>query len=140
MKVGVRMKNHLKLGFFVGAISGIAAIFLYELLCFVLEVTFEKITPVSIFLMSIAVNIIGALIYSKLRKQTTKPRLFYSIITISAALLLSIYDWAFPAESDIAGVANTLHAFVASLSIAWIPSWSDRTVRRKKKNNHDLKL
>jgi hypothetical protein len=83
--------------------------------------------------MSIAVNIVGALIYTKLIKQTTRPRLFYAIITVSAALLLSIYDWAFPAESDIAGVANTLHAFVASLSIAWIPSWSDITVRRTKK-------
>ena len=119
------MKNSVKVGCMVGAISGVAAIAVYYLLCFVLDVTFEKITPVSIFLMSVVVNIIGALIYAKLKKQSTRPRWMYAFITIGVALALSLFDWAFPAEPGIAGVANTLHGFVATLSIAWLPGWMD---------------
>jgi ABC-type iron transport system FetAB permease component len=126
------MKSGLKVGFMVGAISGVAAIVVYYLLCFLLDVTFEKITPVSIFLMSIVVNMIGALIYAKLKKQSAKPRWMYAFITIVVALALSLFDWAFPAEPGIAGVANTLHGFVATLSIAWLPGWMDKTVRRTK--------
>ncbi|MCR8848108.1 hypothetical protein NQ095_06805 [Rossellomorea sp. SC111] len=126
------MKNSVKVGCMVGAISGVAAIVVYYLLCFVLDVTFEKITPVSIFLVSIAVNMIGALIYAKLKKHSTRPRWVYAFITIGVALALSLFDWAFPAEPGIAGVANTLHGFVATLSIAWLPGWMDRTVRRTK--------
>jgi hypothetical protein len=132
MRVGVWMKNGLKVGFMVGVISGVAAIGLYYLLCFVLDVTFEKITPVSILFMSIVVNMIGALVYMKLKKQTTRPRWMYAFITIGVALALSLFDWAFPAEPGIAGVANSLHGFVATLSIAWIPVWVDKTVRRTK--------
>ncbi|UXH46392.1 hypothetical protein N5C46_10230 [Rossellomorea vietnamensis] len=126
------MKNSVKVGCMVGVISGVAAIVVYYLLCFLLDVTFEKITPVSIFLMSVVVNIIGALIYAKLKKQSAIPRWMYAFITIGVALALSLFDWAFPAEPGIAGVANTLHGFVATLSIAWLPGWMDRTVRRTK--------
>ncbi|MGE6753671.1 hypothetical protein ACQKFO_09490 [Rossellomorea sp. NPDC071047] len=126
------MKNGLKVGFMVGAISGVAAIVVYYLLCFVLDVTFEKITPGSILFMTIVVNLIGALIYTKLKEQTMSPRWIYAFITIGVALALSLFDWAFPAEPGIAGVANTLHGFVATLSIAWLPGWMDRTVRRTK--------
>ncbi|CAN7529906.1 DUF6069 family protein [Rossellomorea sp. LjRoot5] len=126
------MKNSVKVGCMVGAISGVAAIVVYYLLCFLLDVTFEKITPVSIFLMSVVVNIVGALIYAKLKKRSARPRWMYAFITIGVALALSLFDWAFPAEPGIAGVANTLHGFVATLSIAWLPGWMDRTVSRTK--------
>lgn len=126
------MKNSVKVGCMVGAISGVAAIVVYYFLCFVLDVTFERITPVSILFMSIVVNMIGALIYAKLKKQSARPRWMYAFITIGVALALSLFDWAFPAEPGIAGVANTLHGFVATLSIAWLPGWMDKAVRRTK--------
>ncbi len=99
------MKNGLKVGSIVGTVTGVATIFLYYLLCFMLVVRFEKIIPASILFVAIVVNMIGALIYSKLKKQITRPRLVYVFITIGAEVVLSIFDWAYPAEPDIAGVA-----------------------------------
>jgi hypothetical protein len=122
-KVGAVMKKVLKVGSAVGLVSGAAAIILYQVLCFWLDVSFEKMTPVSIIVMCVVVNVIGAYIYSKLAGETKRPRLYYGVITATVGILLSLYDWAYPAEPGIAGVANTIHALVATLSIAWIPIW-----------------
>jgi hypothetical protein len=127
-KVGARMNHVLKVGSAVGLVSGAAAVVLYEVLCFWLGMSFEKITPLSILLMSVAVNVIGAYIYSKLARATKRPRLNYGVITVAVALLLSFYDWAYPAEPGIAGVANTIHALVATLSMAWIPIWMRKSI------------
>jgi hypothetical protein len=128
VKVGARMKNVLKVGSAVGVVSGVAAIILYQALCFWLGVSFEKMTPLSILFMCVVVNVIGAYIYSKLAAKTKRPRLYYGVITVLVGILLSLYDWAFPAEPGIAGVANTIHALVATLSIAWIPIWMRKSI------------
>jgi prepilin signal peptidase PulO-like enzyme (type II secretory pathway) len=120
------MKTILKVGFGAGLVSGGLCVLLYYVLCGLLDLQFVQLNPVSIMIVSVVVNVIGALIYSKILSATSSPRLFYGLITISVALTLSIYDWAYPAEPDIAGIANTLHAFVASLSIAWIPTWLNK--------------
>jgi hypothetical protein len=127
-KVGALMKSVLKVGSAVGLVSGAAATILYQVLCFWLEVSFEKMTPVSILVMCVVVNVIGAYIYSKLAAETKRPRLYYGMITVLAGVLLSLYDWAYPAEPGIAGVANTIHALVATLSIAWIPIWMRKSI------------
>lgn len=116
------MKRILKVGIGVGLVSGVLCIILYYVLCGLLDLRFVQLNPVSILIASVIVNVIGAWIYSKILSATSRPRLFYGLITVSAALALSLYDWAYPAEPDIAGVANTLHALTASLSIAWIPT------------------
>jgi hypothetical protein len=118
------MKRVWKVGSAVGLVSGAAAVVLYEVLCFSLGVSFEKLTPLSILVMSVAANVVGAYIYSTLARKTKRPRLYYGVITVAVALLLSLYDWAYPAEPGIAGVANTIHALVATLSMAWIPIWT----------------
>lgn len=117
------MKGILKVGLGVGIISGVVCIILFYVLCGLLDLQFIQLNPVSIMVASVVVNVIGALIYNKLRYTTSRPRIYYGMITVGVALLLSLYDWANPSETDIAGVANTLHALVASLSIAWIPTW-----------------
>ncbi|OZB94254.1 hypothetical protein [Paenibacillus sp. XY044] len=117
------MKSILKVGLGVGIVTGVACSMLYYILCAVLDLRFALLNPVSIMVMSVAVNIIGAAIYNKLLHTTTRPRIYYGMITVGAALLLSLFDWAYPPEPDIAGVANTLHALVAALSIAWVPVW-----------------
>ncbi|WP_221567828.1 hypothetical protein [Alkalihalobacillus sp. TS-13] len=120
------MKTILTTGLGVGVVSGIAAILLYEVLCHLLGVTFEQLNPTSIMIASIIVNIIGAIIYSSLKKKTSSPRMYYAMITIGVALFLSWMDWAYPPEPGIADVANPIHAIVATLSIAWIPIWINK--------------
>lgn len=115
-----------KVGLGVGLITGILCIILYLILSWLLDVRFIQLNPVSIMVASVVVNVIGALIYTKIRDTTSRPRLFYGLITVGAALMLSLYDWAYPSEPDITGIANTLHAFVASLSIAWIPTFLNK--------------
>ncbi|MGP4081491.1 hypothetical protein ACTWQL_16415 [Pseudalkalibacillus sp. R45] len=124
------MKTILMTGLGIGIVSGIAAILLYEVLCYLLGVTFEQLNPVSIMIASVIVNMIGAMIYSSLKKKTSSPRMYYAMITIGVALFLSWMDWAYPPEPGIAGVANPIHALVASLSIAWIPVWVNKRTRK----------
>lgn len=125
------MKTSLKVGLGVGIVAGIAAIILYYVLCNLLDLTFEQLNPVSILIASVIVNLIGALIYTKLHQKTARPRLYYGLITVGVALLISWYDWAYPPEPQIVDVANPIHALVASLSIAWIPAWINKSARNK---------
>lgn len=117
------MKKIIKVGLSVGFLSGVMCIILYYVLCALLDLRFVQLNPFSIMVASIVVNVIGAFLYSKIRHRTSKPRFYYGLVTVGVALLLSLYDWAYPSEPDIAGIANTLHALTASLSIAWIPTW-----------------
>jgi hypothetical protein len=122
------MKSVWKVGSGVGLVSGGAAVVLYWVLCDWLDVSFIKMTPLSIMFACVIVNIAGAYIYLKLMVKTTRPRLYYGVITVCAALLLSLFDWAFPVEPDITGVANVIHALTATLSIAWIPVWMRKSI------------
>ncbi|WP_090728131.1 hypothetical protein [Paenibacillus sp. PDC88] len=117
------MNRIFKVGISVGFLSGIMCIILYYVLCALLDLRFEQLNPFSIMIASIVVNLIGAFIYNKIQDRTSKPRFYYGLVTVLGALLLSLYDWAYPSEPNIAGIANTLHALTASLSIAWIPTW-----------------
>ncbi|WP_141771906.1 hypothetical protein [Rossellomorea aquimaris] len=131
-KVGASMKSVWKVGSAVGLVSGAAAVLLYWVLCYWQGVSFVKMTPLSIVFACVTVNIIGAYIYLKLKGKTKRPRLYFGLITVFTGVLLSLFDWAFPAEPGIAGVANTIHALVAALSIAWIPVWMRKSIYSRK--------
>ena len=130
-KGGGKMKSILKVGVGVGILAGVASVIMYYVLCNLLELSFVLLNPASILIVSVIVNLIGAFIYTKLREKTIKPVMYYSLITIGVALLLSWYDWAYPPEPGIADVANIIHALVASLSITLIPRWMNRYADNK---------
>lgn len=120
------LKRILSVGLLVGLLSGVLSSILYVVLCEVMDLSFTQLNPASIMVVSVIVNVIGAWIYHKLWHATARPRWYYGMITVGVALILSLYDWASPPEPDIAGVANTLHALTASLSIALIPTFLRR--------------
>ncbi|MDQ0058786.1 hypothetical protein [Paenibacillus harenae] len=117
------MRKTWMVGLQVGIISGIAGIALFYLLIAITGFHFKQLNPVSIMAASIIVNCVGALIYAKLRRKTARPRLFYALIAIIVALLLSLMDWAYPPEPQIGDVSNPIHAIVVTISIVLIPRW-----------------
>lgn len=117
------MKKIWMIGLLVGFLSGIAGIALFYLLTTVTGLRFEQLNPVSIMVASLIVNCAGAYLFAKLWRFTSRPRVFYTVIAISVALLLSWMDWAYPSEPGVGDVANPIHAIVVSISIILNPRW-----------------
>ncbi|WP_028610064.1 hypothetical protein [Paenibacillus harenae] len=117
------MKKSWITGLYVGLIAGIAGIALYYFLSAVTGLKFNQLNPVSIMMASIATNLIGAFIFTKLRQKTARPGAYYALIAIGFALLLSLMDWAYPPEPHIGDISNPIHAIVVTISIVLIPRW-----------------
>lgn len=115
------MKKTLKVGLGVGLISGIAGIALFYLLTAIIGFHFKQLNPVSIMVVAIIVNCIGAFLYAQFIRKSSKPNVLYAIIAIGVALLLSLFDWAYPPEPHIGDVSNPIHTIVVSISIVLIP-------------------
>lgn len=116
------MKKTGMVGLCVGIFAGIAGIALYYLLIAITGFSFKQLNPVSIMIASIVSNLIGALIYAKLRQTTARPGVYYAVIAIGFALLLSLMDWAYPPEPQISDIASPIHAIVVTISIILIPN------------------
>lgn len=115
------MKNIWLTGLYVGLLSGAAGIGMYCLMIAITGFRFEQLNPVSILAVSVLVNLAGALLYSLLRRKTSRPGLIYGVIAIAVATLLSLLDWAYPPEPHIADVAGPIHSVVVTVSIVLIP-------------------
>ena len=116
------MRKSWLTGLYVGIVAGIAGILMFYLMTAITGFRFRQLNPVSILVVSVLVNLAGALLYTWLLRRTSRPGTYYAAIAIAVALLLSLTDWAYPPEPHIGDVAGPVHSAVVSVSIFWIPN------------------
>ncbi|WP_163529699.1 hypothetical protein [Halobacillus ihumii] len=117
------MKRSVLIGLYVGLLSGVAAAATAYLISAFTGLWFSQLNLFSILMASIIPNITGGLIFTKLFQKTSRPKLFYFLLTAGVTLLLTIFDIANPPAENFGIVAHPVHFVVALFSIWLIPRW-----------------
>jgi len=87
---------------------------------------FEMLNGFSITLSAFFANVIGAFIYRVLQKRSSRAVIYYAILSLVMAVLMTVNTVSNPMEPHIGAVANPLHFAVALLSLVLIPKFMQR--------------
>ncbi|GIO45058.1 hypothetical protein [Paenibacillus apis] len=109
-----------------GVISAIAANLLAWGIIAANDFEFEMLNGVSITLSAFFANVIGALIYRVWLKKSSRVVIYYAILSLAMAVLMTVNTASNPMEPHIGAVANPLHFAVALLSLVLIPKFMQR--------------
>ncbi len=104
-----------------GVISAIAANLLAWAIMSNNNYEFAMLNGFSITLSAFFVNVFGAFIFRFIQKRSSRAILYYAILSLLMAVLMSLNTSANPMEPNIESVANPLHYTVAILSLVLIP-------------------
>lgn len=88
---------------------------------------FEMLNGFSITLSAFFANVIGAFIYRFWQKRSSRAVIYYAILSLAMAVLMTVNTAANPMEPHIGAVANPMHFAVALLSLVLIPKFMKRT-------------
>ncbi len=114
------------MGSAAGVISAIAANLLAWVIMSINDYEFVMLNGFSITLSAFFANLIGAVIFRFLRKRSSRAVIYYAILSLLMAVLMSLNTSANPMEPNIETVANPLHYAVAILSLVLIPFLMNR--------------
>ncbi|MFD2924306.1 hypothetical protein [Halobacillus naozhouensis] len=120
------MNKSVLIGLYVGLLSGIAAAATAYLVSALTGLWFSQLNVVSILLASLISNIIGGVIFTKFFQKTSRPKLYYVLLTAGVTLLLTVFDIANPPAENFGIVAHPVHIVVALFSMWLIPRWLKR--------------
>ncbi|GAA0361131.1 hypothetical protein [Bacillus horti] len=113
-----------------GSLAGIISVIVSNLLAWGImsanDYQFEMLNGFSITLSAFFVNLIGAFIFRFIQKKSKRAIMYYAILSVVMAILMSINTSTNPMEPNIAAVANPLHYLVAILSLVLIPLFMKR--------------
>lgn len=120
------LRRTLLKGSVVGVISAIAANLLAWAIMSSNDYDFVMLNGVSITLSAFFVNVIGAFIFRIMQNRSSRAVIYYAILSLIMAVLMSLNTSANPMEPNIESVANPLHYAVAILSLVLIPFLMNR--------------
>lgn len=114
----------------MGSLAGVASAIVSNLLAWIImsinDYEFVMLNGFSITLSALFANIIGAFIFRFMRKRSSRAVIYYAILSLIMAVLMSLNTSGNPMEPNIEAVANPLHYAVAILSLVLIPVLMNR--------------
>lgn len=113
-------------GSVAGVITAIAANLLAWAIMSINDYEFVMLNGFSITLSAFFANVIGAFLFRFIRKRSSRAFIYYGILCLLMAVLMSLNTSANPMEPNIEAVANPLHYTVAILSLVLIPLLMNR--------------